>query len=174
MQSSDVTAGKPSGLGGPWKPCSRFDANRDGRLSHLELKEAFETLLGTPTSWGVIGALFEHIDRERDHGISRAELQQALKEMAVRPITTDDVEGLFMMFVSNAKDPQNGVIEKGAFIHVLELVHGEKFRAHHSSKFVFEELDTDHNGFLTWSEFKAAFSTDGGEEKKGAGIVNRS
>ena len=22
MQSSDVTEGKPSGLGGPWKPCS--------------------------------------------------------------------------------------------------------------------------------------------------------
>jgi len=24
MQSSDVTAGKPSGHGGPWKPCSRL------------------------------------------------------------------------------------------------------------------------------------------------------
>nr|XP_043611185.1 calcium-binding allergen Ole e 8-like [Erigeron canadensis] len=136
---------------------SRFDMNKDGKISAVELVDIMKAL-GSDTSVEEVNVIMTHIDTDQDGFINLEEFTRFCKATADVDDENDgegvnkELKNAFEMYDLN----KNGLISATELHHILGQL-GEGCSVDDCVKMI-EPVDSDGDGFVNFEEFKKMMS----------------
>merc|ERR1712154_427593 len=130
-----------------------FDLNKNGKITHKELKKILQGLGQNPTEVE-IDELIKEIDADGDGMIDFDEFLAMLTRKANSNQIEDDIEKAFKVFDKGNRGKIGANELREIMLGLGEDLSDEQL------KIMIKEIDSDGDGFVTFEDFKTVMMTD--------------